>query len=407
MAEALIDVEEARRRVLARAATLPAQDVALAAAHGRVLARDIVSTEAVPGFDNSAMDGFAVVAHDTAAATPDRPVTLAVVDESRAGRPSERALAGGEAIRISTGAMVPAGADAVVRVEDTVERDGAVSVGAAVPPGRNLRRAGDDVAPGDVVGARGVRVGPAQLGVLASVNTTVVPCIRRPRVVVLTTGDELRSPGEPLPAGSVRDTNAWSIPALAARAGAEVTAARTVRDDYDETVDAVAGALEADVVAICGGMSVGPHDHVKPALAALGVEQDFWGVALRPGKPAWFGSHEGRTLVFGLPGNPVSAMVTFHLFARPALAVLSGEDPAETRVQAVMDEPYTKAPGRSHAVRCVLAARDDGWHVRPTKDQGSHVLTSMLDARALALVERERGDVQAGERVTIELVNGG
>ena len=154
-------------------------------------------------------------------------------------------------------------------------------------------------------------------------------------------------------------------------------------------------------------MSVGPHDHVKPALAQLGVHQEFWGVALRPGKPTWFGVHEGSertTLVFGLPGNPVSAMVTFHLFARPALLALAGADPSTTRAQAVMDESYSKEPGRAHAVRCRLEARDDGWHVRPTKEQGSHVLSSMLDARALALIERGRGDVGAGERVTIELL---
>jgi molybdopterin molybdotransferase len=157
------------------------------------------------------------------------------------------------------------------------------------------------------------------------------------------------------------------------------------------------------VLVVCGGVSVGPHDHVKPAFAELGVQEVLWGVALRPGHPTWFGSHDGA-LVFGLPGNPVSAMVTFHLFVRPALDALAGAAERRRRVTAVMDEPYRKQPGRLHAVRCRLEARDDGWHVRPTKAQGSHVLTSMLGAEALALLEPERGDVAAGERVAIELL---
>jgi len=183
----------------------------------------------------------------------------------------------------------------------------------------------------------------------------------------------------------------------------ETVVAATVPDDYEETVKAIGAALEADVLVVTGGMSVGPHDHAKPALAALGVEQVFWGVALRPGKPTWFGT-KGRTLVFGLPGNPVSAMVTFHLFVRPALAALQGADPAARRSVAVLDEDYPKRPGRAHVVRCRLDQREDGWHVRPTKAQGSHVLTSMLDAEALAYLDVERGDVRAGERVPIEIL---
>jgi molybdopterin molybdotransferase len=184
--------------------------------------------------------------------------------------------------------------------------------------------------------------------------------------------------------------------------------AEIVPDDRRATVDALGRALRADVAVVTGGVSVGPHDHVKPALAELGVEEVFWGVALRPGKPTWFGVHrrsdDQPALVFGLPGNPVSAMVTFHLFARPALVAMTGGDPALRRAHAVMDADYAKQPGRAHAVRCRLDHRDDGWHVRPTGPQGSHVLTSMLDAQALALVEVERGDVTAGERVEIEIL---
>jgi molybdopterin molybdotransferase len=251
-------------------------------------------------------------------------------------------------------------------------------------------------------------LGPAELGVLASVGAARVECSRRPRLAVLTTGDELHGSGEPLAPGGVRDTNSHAVPAQARLAGAEVMLVETVADEYVDTVAAIRRGLEADVLAICGGVSVGPHDHVKPALAELEVEQDFWGVALRPGKPTWFGVHEAadlRCLVFGLPGNPVSAMVTFHLFARPALVAMTGSDSAAARVAATIDEDYAKQPGRMHAVRCRLEARDDGWHVRPTKEQGSHVLTSMLGAQALALIESGRGDVRAGDRVEIELLH--
>ena len=197
------------------------------------------------------------------------------------------------------------------------------------------------------------------------------------------------------------------VPAQVTEAGGLPVEVATVPDDREATVRAIEAALAVDVLIVTGGMSVGPHDHVRPALAALGVEEVFWGVALRPGKPTWFGVKKAEgatTLVFGLPGNPVSAMVTFHLFVRPALAALAGTSHAVRRATAVLDEEYSKPPGRAHVVRCRLDQRDDGWHVRPTKAQGSHVLTSMLDAEALAYLEVERGDVRAGERVEIEIL---
>jgi molybdopterin molybdotransferase len=221
---------------------------------------------------------------------------------------------------------------------------------------------------------------------------------------VLVTGDELVEPGISLGPGQIRNSNGVAIEALARDAGAAVASGQTVGDDYRATVDALQSALGADVVVTTGGVSVGPHDHVKPALEEIGVEEVFWGVALRPGKPTWFGTH-GATLVFGLPGNPVSAIVTFHLFVRPALAALGGVDPMARRTTAVFDDDYEKRPGRAHVVRCRLEAHEDGWHVRPTKKaQGSHVLTSMLDTEALALLGVDRGDVRAGERVEIEIL---
>ena len=396
----LIDVETARARVLAAVpGPAAAEPVLVPRALGRVLASDVVAADDVPGFDNSAMDGFAVRAADTAAA----PVVLPVAGESRAGHPASDPLPGGAAMAISTGAVLPEGADAVVPVEDTAARDAAVEVRVAVRAGRHVRRAGEDVRAGDAVLGVGTRLGPAELAVLASVGVAEATCARRPRVALLTTGDELVGPGEPRGPGDVRDANAVGLAALAVAAGAEVVHLARVPDEAESTVAALREALGADAVVACGGVSVGTHDHVKPALAALGVEPAFWGVALRPGKPTWFGTRDG-TLVFGLPGNPVSAMVTFHLFVRPALLALAGDAEPRALAEAILDEPYAKAPGRTHAVRCRLEARADGWHVRPTGPQGSHVLTSMLGARALALLPAERGDVAAGERVEIELL---
>jgi molybdopterin molybdotransferase len=400
----LIEIEEARRLVLERASPLPAELVPLREAHGRVLAVEVGAADPVPGFDNSAMDGFAVRAVDTAEASQEAPVTLDVVDESRAGRPAEHPVGPGEAVMISTGAMVPEGADSVVRVEDTSSRDGRVEVGVEVEAGRNVRHAGEDVRSGEVVIAPGTLLGPAELGVIASVGLDAVECTRRPRVCVLTTGDELHEPGEPLAPGGIRNSSTHSVPALVERSGAEVVRVETVRDEPAATRGAIERALDSDVVVICGGVSIGHHDHVRDALVELGVQEAFWGVALRPGKPTSFGTHPGGALVFGLPGNPVSAMVTFLLLARPAIEALLRARVGRHRATAILDEDYAKRPGRAHAVRCRLQLADDGWHARTTGEQGSHVLTSMLGADALALIPTDSGDVRAGQRVEIELL---
>ena len=396
--------------VLEQVRPLPAEPVALTDALGRVPASRVVSADDVPGFDNSAMDGFAVRSADTREARTDRPVTLRLRGESRAGRPASVALEGDDAVRISTGAMVPEGADAVVRREDAREQGESVEILEAVPSGKEIRRAGEDIAAEEVVLEAGTVLGPAELGVIASVGVSEVTCARRPRIVVLTTGDELVEPDAPLGPGQIRNSNHYAVSAQARQAGAQVVDAQVVPDSYEMTVSAIAAGLKHDVLVVCGGVSVGEHDHVKQALADLGAEEVFWGLALRPGHPTWFGlgpAHEDdreRTLVFGLPGNPVSAMITFHLFARPALLALMGTNTTPRRATAVMDEPYEKRPGRAHVVRCRLEQREDGWHVHPTKAQGSHVLTSMLDAEALALLDVERDDVRPGERVEIELL---
>jgi molybdopterin molybdotransferase len=392
----LISIEEGRRRVLEAVRPLAAEDVSLSDALGRVLAEDVESAVAVPPFDSSALDGYAVIAGPAA--------ELEVVGESRAGHPTAERLRPGAAIRISTGGAVPAGATAVVPVERSASSaDHRVRVEAS-HEGDNIRRAGEDVPAGRLVLERGALLGPAELGVAASVGRASLRCARRPRVNLLVTGDELSEPGRPLEDGHIYSSNAWALAGQVQRAGALLAGRETVPDRADDTRAALARAFEgADVVIVSGGVSVGPHDHVKPALAELGAEERFWGVRLRPGKPTWFGTR-GSALVFGLPGNPVSAMVTFQLFVRPALAALQGADPAAARGYAALTEQVPRNPRREEAVRVRLEATEDGWRATPTGPQGSHVLTSMLGAEALARIERGEGTVEPGERVEIELL---
>ena len=375
---------------------LATEDVPLDDSLGRVLAEDVTSGDDLPPWDNSAMDGFAVASLGGG--------ELPVVGEARAGAPFERALSEGEAVRISTGAPVPDGALAVVPVERTDATGDRVTI-PELEPGANIRRAGEDVRAGDVVLRAGAAVGAAELALLAAVGSARVSCAARPRVAVLATGDELVEPGEPLGPGQIRNSNTRAMRAQALAAGADVVLERTVPDDYEDTRLALEGALEADVVCVSGGVSVGPHDHVKPALLELGVKERFWRVALKPGKPTWFGVKD-ETLVFGLPGNPVSAMVTFHLFARPALRLMQGATAGDTRVSAVLDTPLPRSASRDEVVRCRIRAEHDGWHVEPTGPQGSHVLSSMIGAGALALVEAGEGEIAAGERIPVELLMG-
>jgi molybdopterin molybdotransferase len=387
----LLSIDEARARVLAAVRPLEVEDVALDGALDRVLAEDVTATADVPGFANSAMDGFAVRSGPAGR-------RLSIVGESRAGAPAGVAVGDGTAVRISTGGALPDGADAVLQLELADDAGDTVTLRDAVPPGRNVRDAGDDLRAGATVLTAGTVLSPAAIGVAAAAGRASVRCARVPRVAVLATGDELREPGALLEPGQLHDSNALTLTALARRAGAVVVSAGHVADRQDATREAIARALEgADVVVVSGGVSVGPHDHVKPALTALGVREDFWRVALRPGKPTWFGTR-GATLVFGLPGNPVSAMVTFLLFVRPALAALQGASAVPERLRAVLAVALPRHADRDECVRVRL---HDG-RATPTGPQGSHQLSSMLGADGLAIVPRGEGELPAGAEVEVE-----
>jgi molybdopterin molybdotransferase len=396
MAPDLISVAQARERVLSVTGRLELEQVDVTTALDRVLAEDVLAAGDVPPFACSAMDGYAILA-----GPPGR--TLTVVGESRAGTPTDRGPADGEAIRISTGAAVPAGATAVIRQEDVESSDSVIRTESVVGPGENIRQAGEDLRRGNTVLRSGTVLGAAELGATVAAGAGHVTVARRPVVAVLCTGDELKAPGEPLGPGEIHNSNAVMLAALAASGGALIDRVDRLPDDRARTEAALSAALEgADVVLVSGGVSVGPHDHVKPALASLGVGEIFWGVALQPGKPTWFGQRE-RKLVFGLPGNPVSAVVTFSLFARPALAALQGAAPHRTlEREALLGTAVRRNPGREQAVRVRLEREQSRTIAHPNGPQDSHLLSSLLGADALAMIPPGDGALEAGSTVALE-----
>lgn len=408
----MTQVEEAVALVVNRLQPLPVARVPAAEAVGCVLAEDVVSTIDLPPFANSAMDGFALRATDVEGATEEQKVRLTLTGESRAGVPATGAVEPGCAMRISTGAAMPTGADAVLRVEDSGVEGEELLVGAPLEPGHDVRPAGDDVTSGQTVLTKGALVGVGELAMLASVGATEAAVHARPRVVVMATGDELVQPGQPLGPGQIHDSNSFMLAQLVRESGAQLGTVNAQVADSRAAVDAAlaAGLHDADVLVICGGVSKGEHDHVKPALRDAGVEEVFWQVALRPGHPAWFGIYArpdgGETLAFGLPGNPVSAFVTFHLFVRPALAALAGDRREPLRVSARFRGNHQhKRRGLTHALRCTLRNEDGELVAELTSgNQRSHAMTSMIGTDALAMLPADSDGVADGDMVTIRLL---
>jgi molybdopterin molybdotransferase len=396
MSATLITIAQARDRVLEAVRPLGTERVAIANARDRVIAGDLRAAGDVPPFPCSAMDGYAI-------RQVDAPRTLTVIGESRAGLPATLVLGDGEAIRISTGGAIPDGASAVIRQEDVEVQNGAIVTRVAVEPGQNVRGRGEDMRSGETVIRAGTALGGPELGAAVSAGTAELIVARRPRVQVLCTGDELRAPGESLGPGEIHNSNAPMLVALAEREGGVCGEPGRLADDPAATEAALAASHQSsDVVIVTGGVSVGPHDHVKSALARLGVEELFWRVALQPGKPTWFGTRDG-VLVFGLPGNPVSAVVTFGLFVRPALAALQGRSAEPLFAgRAVLGAPVRCNPDREQAVRVRLERRDAGVVALPNGPQGSHIVTSLLGADALALIPAGQGELEAGAAVALE-----
>ncbi len=388
----LLSIEDALARILERVRPLPAETIPLEDAAGRVLAEDVSARVDLPPFPSSAMDGFAVRAADT-------PGRLSVVFRIAAGRPAARALEAGEAMAIATGGVVPEGADAVVPIEYVVDHDNSVEIPDGVALGANVRPRGGDIRAGGLVVPGGARLGSGQIGALAAAGFSAVRCGGRPRASVLTTGTELRSPGETLGPGEVYEANGVMLAAQLASAGAAVDPLATVEDDEEAHRAALARGLQSNVLVTSGGVSVGPHDLVRRIESELGVEEVFWGVAVKPGKPLSFGVR-GETLVFGLPGNPVSSFVGLELFVKPAVLALQGAtDPGPVFETGALGAAFRRNPARDQLVRARSRPGDAGTMLEPLGRQESHMIASAASADALALVPRGEGELPAGAGV--------
>jgi molybdopterin molybdotransferase len=389
----LLTLEEAQSRVLAHVRPLPVETVPLGEAVGRVLAEPARAAVDLPPFPSSAMDGFAVRAADL-------PGTLPVVAEIAAGRPAPRPLAAGEAMAISTGGVVPDGADAVIPLEYVVQHGNTIEMEESLAPGAHVRPRGGDVVAGSVVAEAGVRLGAAQIGALAASGLAAVVCGRRPRVVVLATGTELAPLGAVLGPGQIYESNSLMLAAALAAAGADIETLPVATDDESAHRSALERGLEADVLVTSGGVSVGPHDLVRRIEAELGVEEIFWRVAIKPGKPVSFGVR-GETLVFGLPGNPVSSLVGCELFAKPALRALQGLGHPLPRFEpGVLASALRRNDARDELVRARSRVGPGGVVLEPLSGQESHMIVRSSAADALVHVPRGDGELAAGAVVS-------
>jgi molybdopterin molybdotransferase len=394
--EELIEYPEAERLVLESTPWLPVEEVPLDAALGLALARDLTATTDSPPFDNSAVDGYAVRSGDAEVGRVFR-----VVDEAPAGRPARESVGEGEAIKIFTGGVIPDGADAVVMVENTSGWGETFELKKVPAPGSNLRAAGEDTRRGDIILPEGTEIGSPEIALAATQGYGTLPVYRRPRVVVLSTGTELVEPGtRDLEPGEIFDSNSYALVAAAREAGAEARRLYAASDEAATLRSAIEEALEtADVVVTSGGVSVGEKDLVKSTMLDLGVEQVFWGVKFKPGKPLFYGTR-GETRLFGLPGNPVSAVVCFDLFVRPALMRMTGRtDKNRPRIMVYFERQIFNKFGRLHAMRVSLRRTEKGWLAESVGAQGSGLVSSLTKADALALIGPASDGIPPGESI--------
>ncbi len=406
-AAAPVSVDEHLALILDRIPELPAYDQPLLETVGLPVVTDVVSPMSLPSFDNSAMDGYAVVFRDVAEASAERPVHLPVVGEIAAGKATIYAMSPGTAVRIMTGAPIPAGCDAVVPVEHTDNGVAKVQVNQAPIPAQHIRRAGEDISKGDVVLRAGDRIDARRVGLLASLGIGRVPTRPRPRVVIMSTGTELVEPGETLGRDSIYDSNSYLLAAAARNAGAIAYRVTATPDDPETFLEALSDQLvRADVVVTSGGVSKGTHDVVKEALIQTGTVR-FGEVAMQPGKPQGFGViGEDATPIFTLPGNPVSAYISFELFVVPALRKMMGRTPlTRTLVRAQLTAPVTSIRGKRQFLRGSFEPRVGGSTVTPVGGAGSHLLGGLSQSNALIVLGEDVASVPAGADVPVLLLD--
>jgi molybdopterin molybdotransferase len=416
----MISVDEALQRVLSYVDVLEPEEKPLLDALGQVLAEDVTSDLDIPPLDNTAMDGYAVRADDTRGASADSPVPLRVTGEVAAGYVFDGEVAPGTAVRIMTGAPVPAGADAIVPFEETDEPfdtapersrrvDATVRVLKTARPGANIRRAGEDVRRGQPVVQKDRVLRSSEIGVLASLGRATARVVRRPVVAILSTGDELVEAGQPRPTAKIFDANAYSVGALVRRHGGVPRLLGIAKDTVDALTSKIHEGLDADMIVTSAGVSRGDYDVVKEVLAREG-DIDFWTVAMKPGKPLAFGCfRKGDRQVphIGLPGNPVSSMVTFELFGRPTLMKMMGKTNWNRPiVKAVAEERIVnKGDARRFYARCIVSERDGRHYASLTGPQGSGMLTSMAYANALTMIPPDVDEVQPGEEIDVIMLD--
>lgn len=402
----VLSVEEALEKILSMFHPLEPEEVDLLDSLGRVLAEDVFADMDIPPLDNSAMDGYAVRAEDTKGASPENPRPLSVIHEVPAGYISDKAVEPGTAIRIMTGAPIPPGANAVVRFEDTRREGDTIYIMREVKPGAEIRRAGEDVKRGELKLRKGTVIRPAEVGMLAALGKKRVKVVRRPKVAILATGDELVEPDEIPGPGKIRNTNTYSNAAQVLKYGGIPIILGIARDRRDELAAKLREGLErgADLILTSGGVSVGDFDLVKEVLAAEG-QITFWQVKMKPGKPLAFGVLGGVPLL-GLPGNPVSVMVAFELFARPAILKMQGKTCLQKPlVEATLLDEIPAKDERRHFVRVMVEKRGDEWYARLTGEQGSGILTSMVKANGLAIIPEDWRRAEAGSRVKVMMLD--
>ncbi len=400
-------LHEAQKTVFEATKTLGLEKVSLLDAFGRVLGEDIIAARDNPPWDNSAMDGFAVRWEDIKqehAIT--KPVALKVIEDVPAGTVATRTVGPGQAIRIMTGAPIPKGADTVVKVEETEPSENAVKIFKEVERGSNIRPQGEDVKKGDCIIAKGTQIRPAEAGMLAILAKSFVLVYQRPRVAILSTGDELADLDERFDDEKIINSNSYGTAAAVQEAGGIPILLGIAKDQPAALKEKISHGLNADILVLSGGVSMGDYDFTKAVFKDLGAEMNFWKLAIRPGQPLAFGKIQGK-LAFGLPGNPVSSMVTFEQLVRPAMLKMGGHRSyGRPVVQAAFQEKFSKRTDRRHFLRGILSRENDVLTVRTTGDQGSGILTSMVKANGLIDVPEEVERLNPGDIVNVQVLSG-